>query len=346
MSMFKNPENLLLLLLGMIWLTLILRNFFASIQKRREAFANEGIFPRIVGHKPTKRPVLKWGLIGIAFFLMGLSLARPTGGLFEEAITGSGLDLVVLFDVSQSMEAMDIEGHSRLEIGKALVEKLAGSLKQDRLGLVAFAGDTMVQCPLTQDKNTFLTFLQRIDPSLMTTPGTDLAKAIETGIDRFDLNASQSKAIVLVSDGEDQNKERLDKALKEAKRKGIVIFTIGVGSQNGAPIPVSRNVWGEIRYKSHQGRQVVSKLNDATLKNIGKATGGQYFRAADGKSTIQVSEALGGLKRVAMNAGTQTVTRELFHLPGLLAFLILLFEWMISERIPYEREKDHWLKRI
>ena len=344
--MFRNPENLLLLLLGMIWLTLVVRSFFLNIQKKRDAFAQSGIFPRIVGHKPTKRPAIKWGLIAVAFFLMGIALARPTGGLFEEAVTGSGLDLVVLFDVSQSMEAMDIDGHSRLEIGKALVEKLIGSLKQDRVGLVAFAGDTMVQCPLTQDKNTFLTFLQRIDPSLMTTPGTDLAKAIETGIDRFDLNASQSKAIVMVSDGEDQNKERLEKALKETKRKGIVVFSVGIGSQGGAPIPVSRNVWGEIMYKTHQGRQVVSKLNDATLKSIAKATDGQYFRAADGRSTIQVAEALGGLKRVAMNAGTQTVTRELFHLPGLLAFLVLLFEWMISERIPYEREKDHWLKRI
>jgi len=344
--MFKNPENFLFLLLAAIWLALLLKTFWQNLRERREKFADVVLLSRITGHKPTRRPQIKWLMICLAFFFMALALARPTGGFSEESVTGAGLDLVVLFDVSQSMYVMDIEGNSRLDVGKALIERLLGGLRQDRVGLVVFAGDTMVQCPLTQDKNTFLTFLQRIDPSMLTNQGTNIAGAIETGIDRFDLTASQSRVLVLVSDGEDQNKERLDRALNEAKRKGILIYTVGIGSRNGGPIPVSRNVWGEIRYKTFQGRTVVSKLEDSTLKKIAKATGGEYYRASDGKSAEKVAYALAGLKRVAMAAGTQTVTRELYFLPGLLAFLILLLEWMISERIPYEREKDHWLKRI
>lgn len=344
--MFKAPENLFILLLGGLWLIFLLRAFAQTIEKRRAGFASKLLLARIAGHQPTKRPIVKWLMITISFILLALALARPTGGYYEETVSGSGLDLVVLFDLSQSMQSRDIEGNSRLVVGKALVERLLGGLRQDRIGLVVFAGDTMVQCPLTNDKNTFLTFLQRLDPSMLTKQGTNIAGAIETGIDRFDQNASQTRVMVLISDGEDQNKERLEKALKEAKRKNILVYTVGVGSHQGAPIPVSQDVWGEVRYKTWKGEQVISKLDDATLKNIAKSTGAKFFRASDGKSATAVASALEGLKRVAVASGTQTATREVFAFPCLLAFLLLLIEWMISERIPYVREKDHWLKRI
>jgi Ca-activated chloride channel family protein len=344
--MFKTIENLWILAAGGLWLAALLWCLVRDIRRRRAAFADVLILERIVGHKPTRRPFIKWAGLIMAFFLMAVALARPIGGVYEEAVSGSGLDLVVLFDVSQSMLARDISGHSRLDIGKALIEQLIGGLRQDRVGLVAFAGDTMIQCPLTQDKNTFLTFLQRLDPSLLTKQGTSLAGALETGIDRFDLTASQSRVLVLVSDGEDRDPERLKKALDEARRKNITIFTVGIGSEDGAPIPIGRNIWGEFQYKTYQGRQVVTRLEDKTLKDVAKSGNGTYFRAADGKSAVRVAESLHSLKRVAVTSGTVTMTREWFPLPALAAFLILLVEWMISERIPYEREKDHWLKRL
>jgi Ca-activated chloride channel family protein len=344
--MFKAPENLWIVILGGVWLILLVRQLLVTVRARRAAFANQAILHKIVGHQPTKRPVFKWLLMGLAFVLITVTLARPIGGLTEETVSGAGLDLVVLFDISQSMSAMDIEGHSRLEVGKVLVERLLGSLRRDRVGLVVFAGDTMVQCPLTHDKNAFLTFLQRLDPSLLTKQGTNLAGAIETGIDRFDQTASQSKVLVLVSDGEDQDQERLDKALAEAKRKNIFIYTVGIGSTRGAPIPIARNVWGELQYKVHKGKQVITKLDDTVLKKIAKESGGKAFRTSDEKSAMDVAKALEGLKRVAMASGTVVTQRELYPIPALLAFLILLLEWMISERIPYTREKDHWLKRL
>ncbi|MFZ2958784.1 MAG: VWA domain-containing protein [Candidatus Ozemobacteraceae bacterium] len=344
--MFKAPENLLILLIAGIWTTFLLRRLAQDLRERRERFAALPMLERIVGHKPTRRPVFKWVMIVAALGLIGIALARPTGGFSEEALTGQGLDLIVALDVSQSMRAMDIEKNTRLDVAKGLIQRLMNGLRNDRVGLVVFAGDTMVQAPLTNDKNSFLTFLERADPELLTKQGTNIAGAIETSIDRFDQTASQSKVIVIVSDGEDSDVKRLEKAINEAKRKEITIFTVGVGSREGGPIPVARDMWGGLQYLRYKGETVVSKLDDATLRNIAKSTGGSYFRAADGKSALAVATSLEGLKRVAMPHGTRISARELFPWPVLAAFLLLLVEWMISERIPFEREKDHWLKRL
>ncbi len=344
--MFREPQNLLLLLVTGVWVTLLVRSFLDDLARKRLLFSSRPMFERIVGHKPTRRPFIKAVMAVVALLLLGIAIARPVGDQTEENVFGQGLDLVVGLDVSQSMKAPDIEGNPRLEVAKALVTRLMYGLRQDRVGLVVFAGDTMVQCPLTLDKNAFLTYLERVDSGLLTKQGTNLAQAIETCIDRFDFTASQSKVIVLISDGEDQNKDRLDRAIQEAKRKGIPIFTLGIGSREGGYIPEGRDMWGEYRYKTFKGERVVTKLDDKVLRKIAKETGAKYFRASDIASAKEVAVSLEGLKRVSIKAGTQMITRELFFLPVLAAFLILLIEWMISERIPYEREKDHWLKRI
>jgi len=344
--MFKSPENLIILITVSIWLWLAWRVSAKSLRRKREAFASSSMLGRIANHKPTKRPVFKWALISVAIILVTIGLMRPLGGTSEEAVIGTGLDLVVALDVSKSMQAMDIDGNSRLDVAKALLERLLNGLRNDRIGLIAFAGETMVQCPLSHDKNAFLTFLERVDSSLLTKQGTDLAGAIETSIDRFDTTASQSKVIVLVSDGEDKDEKKLQAALDEAKDKNITIFTIGIGSKSGGYIPESRNMWGQIAYKRHNGKLVKTKLNATVLKKIAKDTKGKYFRTSDISSARKVAKSLDGLKRVAIVSGKRLVTRELYSIPVLLAYLLLLFEWMISERIPYEREKDHWLKRI
>lgn len=344
--MFHTPDNLWLLLIAGIWLVFLIRSFLANLERRRQLFAERGILERITGHQPTRRPLVKWVMLVLGFALLCLALARPVGGVKEEAVNGMGLDLIVALDISQSMNVHDIEGYTRLSIAKALLQRLMQGLLHDRVGLVVFAGDTMVQCPLTLDRSTFLTFLERVDPSLLTNQGTNLGGAIETSLDRFDFAASQSRAILLVSDGEDSDKKRVAKAAAEARRKGVPVFTVGIGSREGGPIPVSRDVWGEYQFKVHQGRRVISKLEDETLKTIARETNARNWRAMDGSSAQEVAKAIGGLKRVAMVTGTRTVTQEWFELPLLLGFLLLVLEWMISERIAYTREKDHWLKRL
>jgi Ca-activated chloride channel family protein len=344
--MFKNPENLLVLFSAILWVAILWRKASYELARKKAGFASNLMLSRITGHQPTRRPVYKWFLVIAALVLLGIGLMRPLGEMTEEQVFGQGFDLVIALDISRSMNARDIEGNSRLDVAKAIISRMLNGLRDDRVGLVVFAGETMVQSPLSRDKNTFLTFLERVNPALLARQGTDLAGAVQTSIDRFDMTASQSKAIVLFSDGEDKNKEKLEKAIEEASRKKIPVFTVGIGSEKGSYIPEGRTWFGEMIYKKHQGKLVVTKLEDKTLKEIAQNTGASYFRASDISSARQVVQELDGLKRVSMSGGTRQIKSELYYLPVLCAFLLLLLEWMISERIPYEREKDHWLKRI
>lgn len=344
--MLRNPENLLLLAVTAVWITLLWHVAARDIRKRREAFASTRMLERIASHKPTRRPVVKWLMILLGLALIGIALLRPQGSIFEEEVFGEGLDLVIALDISKSMYANDIEGNSRLDVAKAILSRMANGLRDDRVGLVVFAGETMVQSPLSYDKGAFLTFLERVSPNLLAKQGTNLAGAIQTSLDRFDMTASQSKVILLISDGEDRDENRMQAAVDEAVRKKIPVFTVGIGSERGGRIPVARNWFGDIEYLRHKGQVVVSKLEEKTLREIADKTGARYFRASDISSAKEVIGGLDGIKRVAVSGGTRLIRHELYYLPVLLAFFLLLLEWMISERIPYERERDHWLKRI
>ncbi|PKL39311.1 MAG: hypothetical protein CVV41_21480 [Candidatus Riflebacteria bacterium HGW-Riflebacteria-1] len=344
--MFKNPDSFVLILLTAAWVALLWRVTARDIRRRREAFASVVMLERIASHKPTRRPVVKWGMILVGLALLGFALLRPQGSIFEEDVVGQGLDLVVALDISKSMHANDIDGNTRLDVAKAMLGRMANGLRDDRLGLVVFAGETMVQSPLSYDKGAFLTFLERVSPNLLSKQGTDLAGAVQTSLDRFDMNASQSKVILLISDGEDKDPNRLQAAIAEAARKKIPVFTVGIGSERGGRIPVSRNWFGDVDYLRHKGQVVVTRLEENTLKEIAEKTGARYFRASDISSAREVVGGLDGIKRVAVSGGTRLIRHELYYIPVLLAFFLLLLEWMVSERIPYERERDHWLKRI
>lgn len=346
MLSFKSPEHLILLVAAAIWVAVLWRHTANDLRRRRETFASVAMLSRIASHKPTRRPVIKWAAVITGFALIGFGMLRPQGVLYEEAVMGEGLDLVIALDISKSMNANDIEGNSRLDVAKAILTRMVNGLREDRVGLVVFAGETMVQSPLSYDKNAFLTFLERVNPNLLAKQGTNLAGAVQTALDRFDMTASQSRVILLISDGEDSDKARLESAIKEAARKKIQVFTVGIGSNKGGYIPEGQTMFGEIVYKRHKGQPVITKLNEGNLQEIARRTEASYFRASDISSAKEVIAGLDGIKRVAISGGSRLVRKELYFFPVLLAFLVLLLEWMISERIPYERERDHWLKRI
>ena len=235
----------------------------------------------------------------------------------------------------------------RLDVAKSLLQNMVNGLKNDRVGLVVFAGETMVQSPLSYDKNSFLTFLQRVNPALLSEQGTNLGGAIQTSIDRFSTTASQTKVILLISDGEDPDSEHVKSAINEAAKKNIQVFTVGIGSERGGYIPEGQTWFGEIIYKRHaDGRPVISSIAEGPLKEIAEKTKAEYFRAKDIATYKKVIKGLNNIKRVAVSGGKIVMREELYWIPLLIAFLLLLVEWVISERIPYSREQDHWLKRI
>lgn len=344
---FKNFEYIYYLLFTALWLVVLANYSIRQLNRKRALFASNEMLSRVTSHKPTKRPLIKWIMIVLAFFLMGISILRPLGESYEEEIKGSGLDLIIALDISKSMKACDIDDISRLDIAKAILRNLVNGLKEDRVGLVVFAGETMVQSPLSYDKNAFLTFLDRVNPALLSEQGTNLGGAIQTSIDRFSTTASQTKVIVLLSDGEDPDTKHIESAINEAKKKNIQIFTVGIGSEEGGYIPEGRTFFGDIIVKRHpNGQPVISKIAEEPLKKIANETNAEYYRASNENTTKEVIKGLNNIKRIAVSGGKRTMQKELYWIPLFIAFFLLLFEWMISERIPYSREQDHWLKRI
>ncbi len=344
---FKNFDNIYFLIFTAIWVSLLANHSIKELQKKRALFASNEMLSRVTGHKPTKRPQIKWFMILLAFFLMGISILRPLGESYEEEIKGSGLDLVVALDISKSMKACDIDNESRLDIAKGILKNMINGLKEDRVGLVVFAGETMVQSPLSYDKNAFITFLDRVNPALLSEQGTNLGGAIQTSIDRFTTTASQTKVIVLLSDGEDPDTKHIESAINEAKKKNIKIFTVGIGSEDGGYIPEGRTLFGDIIVKRlPNGKPVISKIAEGPLIKIANETNAEYYRASSISTAKKVIEGLNNIKRIAVSGGKRIMQKELYWIPLFFAFFLLLFEWMISERIPYSREQDHWLKRI
>ena len=234
------------------------------------------VSPRAVGQRRKKIRLLVWGLI----FLM-IALAQPRWGFQWEDLQQRGVDIVVALDVSNSMLATDIKP-SRLERAKHKVADLLRMLKGDRVGLVAFAGTSFLHCPLTLDYQAAEMFLGALDTDLIPVQGTALGHAINTSINAFSTVEKKSKVIILITDGEDHEGTAL-KALQLAQQEGVKIFVIGIGQEEGVPVPdpsggFKRNRSGEI---------VLSKINEPLLEKIAVESGGTYVRSVHGDMDLR-----------------------------------------------------------
>jgi len=230
---------------------------------------------------------VKLVLILTALVLILLSVWRPQWGNYLEKIQKNGLDIVFAVDVSKSMKALDFsQGQqliSRLDAIKYLIEGFLENRKSDRVGLIEFAGESFVASPLTLDHSVFLSFLKNISSNDLGKQGTNLAEALNVSLMRLEIQSHEerSKIIILFSDGDETISSGAQKMAKLAKSKGIRIFTVGIGSEDGMPIPDGQDVFGQIRYKKWKGETVLTALNLEPLKEIANITGGEYFHAED-----------------------------------------------------------------
>ena len=199
-------------------------------------FADTELWDRLMPDVHRRRQTFKFLLLLAAVGLLLTSFLRPRWGFHWEEIKRKGVDLLVAIDVSESMLAEDIQPN-RLERAKREITDLVGMLQGDRVGLVAFAGAAFLECPLTLDYGAFRIFLDYLDTELIPVPGTAIGEAIQTAIRSFSTERRASKALILITDGED-HPGKAEKAAEAAKEKGIRIFTIGIGSEHGAPIPL------------------------------------------------------------------------------------------------------------
>ena len=267
-------------------------------------FADTELWDRLMPDVHRRRQTFKFLLLLAAVALLLTSLLRPRWGFHWEEIKRKGVDLIVAIDVSESMLAEDIQPN-RLERAKREITDLVGMLQGDRVGLVAFAGAAFLECPLTLDYGAFRIFLDYLDTELIPVPGTAVGEAIQTAIRSFSTERRASKAIILITDGEDHPGEA-EKAAEAAKEKGIRIFTIGIGSEDGAPIPL-RGGKGDFK-KDRKGQVVMSKLQETALQKIALATGGSYVRSVSGD--MDLKKIYEGEIRGKMEAGELKSTKK------------------------------------
>ena len=272
------PLLVMLLFIGdRIWKSNIQDNFLSKNALMR-------LSPNISSFKPYLR------IFTILFCLIFLVLAmiNPQMGTKMETFKRFGVDIVFAVDVSRSMLAEDIVPN-RLEKSKQLVNQIINTLNGDRIGIVAYAGKAFPQLPITTDYSSGKMFLQSMNTDMISSQGTAIDEAIQLATNYYDDESKIERILIIISDGEDHNDVSVDMA-KIASEKGIIIYTIGVGKEKGAPIPIKKNGIIQSYKKDNKGEVVITKLNRQVLVDIANQTGGEYI---DGTETTFVVKRIG-----------------------------------------------------
>lgn len=269
-------------------------------------------------------------LLGATFVV--LALARLQFGTHLEKLRREGLDIVVALDVSNSMLARDMKPN-RLDKAKQEIRSIIERLKGDRIGLVAFAGEAFVQCPLTLDYAAARFLLGAMDNGSVSVQGTSLSAAIETASRAFVKEEHKHKVLLLLTDGEDHEKNVEDIA-DEARRQGIKIYTVGIGSEAGEPIPIADRTGKQVGFKKDEnGEVIVSRLDQETLQRVALATGGKYYHATAGELELdRIFDEISEMERKELEGTLVTRYDDRFQWPLLFAIVLIVGEFFMSER--------------
>lgn len=326
-------------MLWLLWLVPLLALFLWWAARARRAalqrFASPEVLDRLLPSSSPARARLKAFLLLLAVGCLMVSLAGFKMGFEWEEIRRRGVDIVVALDVSDSMLVRDTESGgtlSRLERAKREIQDLLRLMQGDRVGLVAFAGTAFLECPLTLDYGAAEIFLESLAPDLIPVKGTALGEAIRTAVEAFDEGSSSSKAILLITDGEDHLGEAVE-AAEAAAAQGIRVFTIGIGRDEGSPIP---QPGGGYR-RDARGDIILSRLDEPTLQRIALATGGRYVRSVTGDVDLEQVYSQGikaTLEDQELGTSRQKRWKERFQWLVAAAMVLLILERSIGERRP------------
>lgn len=321
-----------------LWITAAAFGFYvfllwhASRMRRRQiaAFADaESRAALLRSHSPARRMV-KNILLGTVLLLVGLTLARPQWGLAEETIQRRGEDVVFVLDLSKSMLAKDAQP-SRLERAKLAILDFLHRQQGGRVGLVVFAGSAFLRCPLTLDYAAFEESVTEATPEDLFVPGSDIARGIISAKNAFEKNAER-RVIVLLTDGEDLEQTGI-KAAKEFAKDGVTIFTIGIGTESGAPVQVMHPTGQLGPLLDDKGQPVISRLDEPTLRTIADSTGGSYRRLENVSQAM--SDVARALKTTDLQASDAALKRrgiDRYAYPLAVAILLLVAESFLSTR--------------
>jgi len=341
---FGNLEYLALLWILPAMILLAVYAFRKKDQMLR-LFADAAVRARLMPDVSRRRQVVKFLLLLAGVSLLLTALLGPRWGFHWQEIERRGVDILVAVDVSRSMLAEDARPN-RLERARRDVVDLLGLLKGDRVGLIAFAGAAFLQCPLTLDRGAFSLFLDYLDTDLIPVPGSDVGAAIQTAMDAFVPDRRTSRALILFSDGEDLSGDAEKKA-EEAKKRGIRIFTVGVGSREGAPIPATDGSGGF--HKDRHGEVVLTRLDETTLQKIALATGGSYVRSVPGDEDMRkiYEDIRSKVEAGELQTMKQKRWEERFQWFLFASLLLFCLEAVVSERSrPARAGRPPWWRRL
>ena len=334
--MFRFANTEYLMALWLIPVLILLYILFNRNRKRLlEKFADRELHKTIMYSFSGVKSKVKFGLILTSFALLILAFANPQVGTKMQEVKQTGIDVYILLDVSRSMQAEDIKPN-RLEKAKYQISNLIQKLRGDRIGLIVFSGEAYIQFPLTTDYSAANLFLSAVDFNSVPQPGTAIASAINMAIQSFD-SAATDKAIILITDGEDHEGD-IDKAVENATDKNIKIYTIGLGSPDGVPIPVYDNRGNQVGFKQDNGGQtVLTKLDETILKNIAAKGNGKYYRGNNYEDYLdKIYSDLSTLKQAEFGVKKVTDYEDRFYYFLAPALLLLLLEIFITDiRSPF-----------
>ena len=302
------------------------------------SFGRSGNIQRLMPDASTSRPFWKFILLMLAYTSLIIGLVDPQVGSKLEKIKRRGVDLIIALDVSNSMLAQDIKPN-RLERAKQAISKLIDNLENDRIGLIVFAGKAYTQMPITTDYGAAKLFLSTISPGQIPIQGTAIGEAIERGIQGFG-SSKQSKAIILITDGENHEDDAVAKA-REAAAKGIPVYAIGMGLPEGAPIPIYY-AGNQIGYKKDKdGNTIITRLDEKMLQEIANAGNGIFVRANNTQAGLKkVLDEVNKMQKSEYDSQVFSDYEDRYQVFLLVAFLLLLGEIFIFER------KGKWVERF
>ena len=335
MVRYTHPEMFYLfipLILVLIWYAYQGKKLRVGLETLGTASIKKFLFNRVKYSRIRLRSRLI--ILGIIFIL--LASVGPQIGMKLTELTREGVDIFILLDTSTSMNAMDVKP-SRIEKAKYELGRLLNKLEGDRAGLIAFAGSAHLHCPLTEDYSASRLFLNMMDTDLITTQGTDLAAAIQLALDHVETDDEKFKVFVLVSDGEDHQGEAITLA-KQAQKLGIIIHTMGVGTSAGGPIPIFDNSGNRVEFKKNRiGQVVTSTLNETTLDEIARITGGIYIRVENQVNAIApLLKEIDKMEKKELKSHVFSQYEDRYQVFLIIGLILFLAEFIIPTRTKKE----------
>ena len=327
---FSRPEYLYAFALIPLFLVLFVWVLLAR-RKRLQQFGDTELVNRLMPDASMRKPVLKFVMLMIAYVFVVLGVAGPRIGVKLQEVKRTGSEIIIALDVSNSMLAEDLQPN-RLERAKQAVSRLIDRLGENKIGLIVFAGEAYTQLPITADYVSAKMFLSTISPDIVPVQGTAIGAAINLAVNSFSPASEAGKAIIVITDGENHEDDPVQ-AAEEAAKRGINVYTIGVGSMQGAPIPV-RTASGQRDFlKDRAGNTVMTRLDEKTLQETALAGNGIYLRATTANMGLNhVFDEINKLEKTEYEAKIYSDYAEMFQWPFGVALLFLLAELLISNR--------------